>query len=154
MGDLEVSMAGRIPRAMGVFAVVAALAAAPTLHAQATRDGTIAKLVDMNGNVLVSRESGLATGNEGLRVTRDSRVITTANSQVVVLFDDGCRVRVEENQRFETRDDRPCGARLAEAIMPSQAAVPLIALVVPGLFGGAGIAGLSSVRNEPAVSPN
>ena len=67
-----------------------------------TNDGTIARLRDVNGNVLVSNDSGLATGGDALRLVPGTRVITTANSKVVIEYDDGCRVTLKENERFAT----------------------------------------------------
>src|SRR5690348_7467466 len=91
-----------------VLAITVAAAVAPAALAQQNRDGTVARLVDMHGNVLVSRESGLASGNDELRLLPGTRVITTANSEVVVEYDDGCRVRLKENQRFEVERGKPC----------------------------------------------
>lgn len=141
--------AGRV-----AWAVALAVFAAP-LHAQQGRDGTIARLVEMNGNVLVSRDAGLASGNEALRVLAGTRVITTAHSEVVVEYDNGCRVKLKENQRFEVESGKPCALLLAQdLLLAPAAAAPVATLMVPALIGGAGTAMLVDTRNKPSVSPN
>src|SRR5689334_20144080 len=81
--------------------------------AQEGRDG-IAQLKGVKGNVLLSRQTGLASGGEATRITDKTRVITTANSEVVVVYDNGCEVRLKENQRFEVEDNKPCAALIAQ----------------------------------------
>ena len=82
--------------------------------AQQSREG-VAQLKGVKGNVLVSRATGLAAGGEATRLTDHVRVITTANSEAVVVFDNGCEVRLKENQRLEVESDKPCAALVAEA---------------------------------------
>jgi len=93
------------------FIAAAATAIAP---AQTTREG-VAQLKGVKGNVLLSRQTGLAAGGEAARLTEHTRVITTANSEVVVVYDNGCEVRLKENQRFEVEVDKPCAALIAQA---------------------------------------
>src|SRR5262245_32255116 len=76
-----------------------ALATATQPFAQ-TSEGGIARLTELKGNVLVSRDSGLASANDRARIGPGTRIITTANSRVVIEFDNGCKVTLEENQRF------------------------------------------------------
>jgi hypothetical protein len=95
------------------FGFAAALAAT-IAPAQQAREG-VAQLKGVKGNVLVSRATGLAAGGEAVRLTDHTRIITTANSEVVVVFDNGCEVRLKENQRFEVESEKPCAALVAEA---------------------------------------
>src|SRR4051812_22364068 len=97
-------------------------------QAQDNPDRTIAKLVEMHGNVLVSKETGLGSGRDQLRIAEGTRVITTAKSDVVVEYDDGCRVHLKENQRFEVERGKPCALLLAQDIL---APVPLANSVIP-----------------------
>ena len=60
----------------------------------------VATLKHVNGNVLVSGETGLASGDEATRVAKGARVITTANSEVTVVYDNGCEVKLKPNQRL------------------------------------------------------
>ena len=86
-------------------AIVALLIAGPaTAHAD---NQTIARLVEMSGSVLVSHSFNMASANEGLRLMPGTSVLTTANSAVVVEYDNGCRVKLERNQRF-VLENKPC----------------------------------------------
>src|SRR5450631_529087 len=81
------------------FALVAIVFASQAFAQEGSQP--VAQLRDVTGNTLVSRESGLAAGTEGLRLVPGTRVITTNKSGVIVVFDDGCQVRLKENERFE-----------------------------------------------------
>ena len=140
-------------------ALAASLAATPSV-AQNTGEG-IAKLRDVKGNVLLSREAGLAAGAEAVRLVEHTRVITTSGAEVVVVFDNGCEVRLKENQRFQVERDKPCAALIAsvQSILVQPAAVA----VGPALFwttlpatGGAaiGIGILQDTRGKNPLSPN
>ncbi len=86
-------------------ALLALLIAGPALaHAD---NQTIARLVDLSGSVLVSHSFNMASANEGLRLMPGTSVLTTANSAVIVEYDNGCRVKLERNQRF-VLENKPC----------------------------------------------
>ena len=145
----------------------------PGAEAPAPR-ATVARLRQVEGNVLVSQESGLASADDALRLDERSRVITTANAKAIVVYDDGCEVTLEPNQRLEIRTDKPCKERLAQAesIFKEPAGIA-VATAGGGIVGGAtaaalagvgggvlgvagvtGIAALLSSRQDTAVSPN
>jgi len=164
---LENSM--RSHKAKFLTILAGALTMGPAAHAQEGRDGTIARLVQTQGNVLVSREAGLASGNNDLRLRPGTRVITTAHSEVIVEYDDGCRVKLKENQRFEVERGRPCALLLAQDILVSPvAAAPLANTLVPAAIGAGAIwmfgqggggsapigAGTTGGPGGPPVSPN
>jgi len=119
-------------------------------------DGTVAKLVEMQGNVLVSRDAGLVSGTETLRLLPGTRIITTANSNVVVEYDDGCRVTMKENQRFEVEKDRECALLAALPIIdaPAFVAAPLATLLVPGAVGAGAVGTIIEDRGTQTVSPS
>jgi hypothetical protein len=144
-------------------AAIAAAFFAPA-NAQNSREG-IARLKDMKGNVLLSREAGLAAGAESSRLVEHTRVITTANSEVIVVYDNGCEVRLKENQRFEVEDGKPCAALVAmpQSILmtPAGAAVAggatglLLGTALPVVGGAAvGISILTDERRKTPLSPN
>ena len=143
----------------------ASLATAGWAVAQTPADG-IARLKDLKGNVLLSREAGLAAGAESTRVTEHTRVITTANSEVIVVYDNGCEVRLKENQRFEVEDDKPCAALVAmpQSILSTPAGASLASAVgggvifgttLPALGGAAiGVSFLDESRRKNPLSPS
>jgi hypothetical protein len=91
-----------------------------------------------------------------------SRVITTANSEVVVVYDDGCEVQLHENQRFEVDSRKACAALIAgvESILVQPASLAAAGgaagLLIPGIGGAAiGIAIVGANRDTPTpLSPS
>ena len=150
-----------------------AMALVPQGFAQSAGE-PIAHLKGVKGNVLVSKETGLASGNESAPLTKGSRVITTANSEVTVAYDNGCEVKLKPNQRFEVVDDKPCSELIAraESILTEPAgaiaaagsvgavaagsgvALSSVALPLAAAGGLAGLAALQSQRESQAVSPH
>ena len=124
---------------------------------------TVAMLHDIAGNALVSKESGLGAGAEGLRLAPGTRVITTSRSRAVVVYDDGCEVKLDENERFEVETGKPCAALVAmvQPMIAAPAAVAgatagaasAYAIALPAL-GVAGVAALRSRRESQPVSPS
>jgi hypothetical protein len=126
----------------------------------------IAQLKNVHGNVLVSKESGLASGDEGLRLAPGTRVITTANADAIVAYDNGCEVPLKENQRFEVKEDKPCAVLIVQAssILAEPAGAALAATatggaafvtMLPPLAGAlVGIGILQGEREKQVVSPN
>ena len=102
-------------KTMRRIALATALALLVVSQPQAQpKDESIARLRDVHGNVLVSNEAGLSSGDEALRLVAGTRVITTAKSEVIVEYDNGCRVKLEENQRFEVEKGKPCALLIAQ----------------------------------------
>ena len=117
----------------------------------------VAQLKQVTGNVLVTREAGMATGTEAQPIMQGARVITTANSEVVVVFDNGCEVRLKENQRLEIDSRKPCAAMLVESLaVPPPPGPPLAGYIVPGLIGIGVLTGGggSGGQGTTPVSPN
>jgi len=85
---------------------------------------------------------------------------------VVVVFDNGCEVRLKENQRLEVDETKPCSALVAQAqsilAEPAGAAVAsasgsaaVYSALLPALGGGlAGVKAIQSLRESQPVSPN
>jgi hypothetical protein len=171
--------AGDTPKAAKREPVAAKMAQSPKNgSADATPYGTpVARLRGVVGNVLVSDEDGLSSAEGSVALTEGSRVITTAESRAVIVYQDGCEVVLEANQRLEINNDLPCSERvlLAQSIFVEPGAVALAAgaagaaggataavlggtLPAAGLAAGtaglAGLATLAATRDENPVSPN
>ncbi|HYC36832.1 MAG TPA: hypothetical protein VEC19_10445 [Usitatibacter sp.] len=112
----------------------------------------VAQLRNVEGNVLLSQETGLASGDEAARVREGWRVITTAKSKAVVVFDDGCEVELKENQRLEIDTTRECKLRVTQAqsilLEPGGMAA---AAASAGATGGAAAAILAGVGGSFAA---
>lgn len=142
-------------KTLGISAVLCAALAAPLASAQQVSG--VARLKDVKGNVLVSQQSGLVSGTDTTRLAEHTRVITTAGSEATVLYDNGCEVRLKENQRHEIVVDKACAALIAESLFtqpPATAGVAIGALLIP--VGGVGIASNIVQGNTPTtpLSPN
>lgn len=172
----------RSPGVVSAVASAVALACAVTTSPFAQKAGeearapakAVAHLRHVEGNVLVSQETGLASAEKGLRLEDRSRVITTANAKAIVAYDDGCEVTLEPNQRLEIRTETECAERLAQADtifkepagiafasagtgLAGGATAAALAGVGGGALGTAGISGLAALlisRQDTAVSPN
>ena len=95
-------------RVLGAIAMAAGILGAAAAQAQG---GTVARLVDVSGNVLVSNDFNIASANEAVRLAPGTRVLVTSNSAVIVEYDNGCRVRLTAGERLEIRGDARCSAR-------------------------------------------
>ncbi len=159
---------------------------AATRIAKAARNGStdatpvgtsVAHLRGVEGNVLVSGESGLSSVEGPVALLEGSRVITTAGGKADVVYKDGCEVSLGPNERLEIENDLPCDERilLAQSIFLQPGGLALAAgaagaaggaaaavlggaLPVAGLAAGtAGLAGLATLvaaRDDNPVSPN
>ncbi len=144
-----------------IVAMTAALGATPAAAQQA---GTIARLSNLEGNVMVSQGDGMVAAVKDQRVPAGTRVLTMSGGKVTINYDVGCDIRLSENQRFTVRVGE-CGILLSEVatIVPPAAvatgvaaasfasAAPLMAIGV-GLGAGA----YETFRNNSSdsVSPN
>jgi hypothetical protein len=124
---------------------------------------TVAELRELSGNVLVSDGAGVGTAAGGQRVANKARVTTASKAGVIVAFDCGCDVKLEENQRFDIDVPRACAGLLA-SVQPVPTAVALGATATPVLaapstsallaVGAVGVGGYLIYRNNRNVSPN
>ena len=111
------------------------------------QQGAVARLKNVVGNVLVSRESGLSAGGQAERLVNGTRIITTANSEAVIEFDNGCEVRMKENERFDVDSTRACALLAAQPLGPAAAAASssLAGLVLPIGVGSVVLAGSDAI---------
>jgi hypothetical protein len=145
--------------------VVASLLVSAQPFAQEPLPG-VAQLKDVHGNVLVSRESGLGAGRDGLRLAAGVRVITTNKSDAIVHYDNGCEVKLKENERFEVVTGKACEvlAAMPQSILSTPAgataaagagSAALFAVTLPALGGAAAaLAALRSLRESAPASPS
>jgi hypothetical protein len=94
------------------------LTAASSLLA-AGDEQTVATLAQIQGNVLVSNGSAMASAAQPRRLSAGMRVLPSWRSSAVVVFDDGCLVVVGAGQRYEVESEPPCRARDADNRRPA-----------------------------------
>ena len=112
-----------------------AVAAAGRGPALAQQQDTVAKLADLEGNVLVSQGDAMVAGTaNGQRVAVGTRVVTTAGAKVTISYDVGCDVRLKENERF-TVNIGAC-ARVARGGRSRSDRRPAPSAVEPSAAGG------------------
>lgn len=143
-----------------VLGVAAAFAAA---SAAAQQPGTVGRLSNLEGNVMVSQGDGMVAAAKDQRVAPGTRVLTLSGGRVTINYDTGCDISLKENQRFTVRVGE-CGALLAEvaSIGPLVAAgaaagAPAVALVpATAIAAGLGYGVYETFKNDPdrSVSPN
>jgi len=121
------------------LAIAAALGAGSAL---AQQQGTVAKLADIEGNVLVSQGDAMVAGSNGQRVPVGTRVVTTAGAKVTINYDFGCDVRLKENERF-TVSLGACAALLAQVVPLGPAA---------GAIGGGTVVAGGTAAGSPTVA--
>ncbi len=137
-----------------LFGIVALLGAGASAAQQA---GTVARLNNLEGNVLVSQGDAMVAATNGQRVPAGTRVLTMAGAKVGIVYDSGCDVSLKENQRFTVRTGE-CATLLTEVVSlgPAPAvATGVTSNLVVGVLAGAGFGyGIYEVFRNRSVSPN
>ncbi|MBL0141410.1 MAG: hypothetical protein IPP91_04945 [Betaproteobacteria bacterium] len=153
------------------FAVNAASFAQQGGRAAPPAPKAVARLANVEGNVLSSNPSGLSAGSKGLVLFEGQRVITATKSKAVVEFDDGCVITLEPNQRYVVDSSRPCNMRFAQVQstlpQPTVASTPpadgLANAALSGSLDGQigalavgvlGVIAYDRMRRDETVSPN
>jgi len=142
------------------FLTMLGLAAALCAGSAVAQQGTVARLTNLEGNVMVSQGDGMAAAVRDQRVAPGTRVVTMAGGKVVVNYDVGCDVSLKENQRFTVRTGE-CAALVADVVtlVPGSAAVAGVGITVPQLVtgvlvGGGLIYAIHDVNRGPSASNN
>jgi hypothetical protein len=100
---------------MSIHASAAAAAALLAPLPATAGEATVARIIELQGNVLVSRGYQIASATEALRLAAETRLIATGNSTATIEFDDGCRVRLLPGDRLEVRSESPCATLAAHS---------------------------------------
>ena len=119
-------------------------------YASAQKDSAVATLKDLDGKVLVNRGDGLKSAITGVELVDGNRVVTLDKSGVRIVFNDGCDVRLKENEIFVIDEKLGCKALVTSG---SGAATGLtagqLALIGAGAVGvGAIVASHGGSNND------
>jgi len=147
----------------GIATVLGLATVLGTVSAAAQGPATVARLVNLEGNVLVSQDDAMVAATNDERVAVGTRVLTTKGASVVVHYDVGCDVRLKENQRF-TVSLGECGVLAGEVVSlgPAPGAIggglSVAEGVSPIVEAGPAIltvgVGVYELFKNPSVSPN
>ena len=108
----------------------------------------VAKLTKIQGTVLVSQGDAMAAAANDQVLEPGARVVTTAGAKVVVAYDKGCDVTLEENQRFTVKEFGDCPALIA-AVEPLTAASSGLVPATLAVIGVVGVAIYERNRRNP-----
>lgn len=129
----------RLTASVVTAAFVAVFVAGPVFaqqpQPQNQNQNTVAKLKDIEGNVLVSEGDAMVAGADDRRLRVGTRVVTTAGAKVTINYDVGCDITLKENQRF-TVTAGPCAVLLAQVENLGPAAGAIGGEAVAGAAGG------------------
>ena len=142
------------------ISVAVACAAALVAGSALAQQGTVAKLSDIKGNVLVSQGDAMVSGVANQRLPAGTRVVTTAGASVKIDYDIGCDIRLKENERLTIVVGTDCAALAAGvvAVGPAAGAIGGGAAAAGAAGAGAGvtaagIAGGAAIVGAVAAGP-
>ena len=98
-------------RLISAIALVLVALSAP---AQPPEQRPIARIVAIEGGVLVSRQFEISSAKAGEALFADARLLVTENSRAVVEYFGGCRIELRAGARFDIATDDACRARTAK----------------------------------------
>lgn len=101
-----------IKMTVAVVAMAAMLGVAGVASAQ-DGAGTVATVQDVSGAVTITAGDTVKPAVEGSRVTDGAVVITAGDGSSVVVFDNGCNVRIEPNESLTVDTSLSCAALVA-----------------------------------------
>jgi len=120
-------------RIVWVLVALAAAIGAATASAQQPQQQAVARLIGLEGNVLVSQQDAMVAALNNQRVAVGTRVLTMAGATVTIDYDGGgCGIKLNPNERFTVRVGE-C-AVLAGEVVPLGPA--------PGAIGGGAVAAI------------
>lgn len=125
-----------------VFVSLLGAAAAVAAGGALAQQGTVARLTNLEGSVMVSQGDGMVAAVKDQRVAPGTRVITLAGGKVVIDYDVGCDVSLKENQRFTVRMGE-CAALVADVVtlVPGSTVVAATGVTVPEIVTGVLVGG-------------
>ena len=125
-----------------IRAAIAATALMGSLPTAIAEEGEVAYVARVTGAALVNKGDQYVDGTEGMALSTGDRVMTLAQSEAAIQFNDGCQYLMKENELITIPSKSPCvftkGAadRLSVVTLPP---VPPVAPLVPAAAAGIGL---------------
>lgn len=117
-------------------------------YAFAQKDSEVATLKDLDGKVLVNKGEGLKSASSGQTLTDGNRVVTLDKSGVRIVFNDGCDVRLKENEIFVIDEKLGCKALVTSSAAATGLTTGQVAIIAAVVGGGAIVIGNGSNNNN------
>ncbi len=116
----------------------------------------VANLQDRTGQILLNTGDGYVTPPINAPLMKGDQILTKTNSSVVVHYDDGCDVRVEENTVYTVERPEECPAGIMAV---GEGTAVAASSNVPFILAGVGVVALIYIfsdngdNNDRVVSP-
>ena len=125
-----------------IRAGIAAAALMGSLPTAIAEEGEVAYVARVTGSALVNKGDEYVDGTEGMKLSTGDRVMTLAQSEAALQFNDGCQYLMKENELVTIPSKSPCvftkgsADRLGVATLPP---VPPVVPLVPAAATGIGL---------------
>lgn len=108
----------------------------------------IARIVELEGIATVYSDEKYMSASIDYRLYKDDFVFTASGSTTTIEYEDGCRVKLEENQKHEITEQGCAGALFAFPVLIA----PAIGAPVALSAGAVGLVSITQDRENKALS--
>lgn len=122
-----------------IRAAIAAAALMGSLPTAIADEGGVAYVARVTGAALVNKGEQYVDGTEGMALSTGDRVMTLAQSEAAIQFNDGCQYLMKENELITIPSKSPCVFTKGAADRLSVVTLPPVPPVVPLVPAAAGI---------------
>ena len=122
-----------------IRAAIAATALLGSLPTAIAEEGEVAYVARVTGAALVNKGDQYVDGTEGMELATGDRVMTLAQSEAAIQFNDGCQYLMKENELVTIPSKSPCVFTKGAADRLSVVTLPPVPPVLPLVPAAAGI---------------
>ena len=122
-----------------IRAAIAATALMGTLPTVIADEGKVAYVARVTGAALVNKGDQYVDGTEGMKLSTGDRVMTLAQSEAAIQFNDGCQYLMKENELITIPSKSPCVFTKGAADRLSVVTLPPVPPVLPLVPAAAGL---------------
>jgi hypothetical protein len=122
-----------------IRAAIAAAALMGSLPTAIADEAGVAYVARVTGAALVNKGEQYVDGTEGMALSTGDRVMTLAQSEAAIQFNDGCQYLMKENELITIPSKSPCVFTKGAADRLSVVTLPPVPPVVPLVPAAAGI---------------
>ena len=122
-----------------IRAAIAATALMGSLPTAIADEAGVAYVARVTGAALVNKGDQYVDGTEGMALSTGDRVMTLAQSEAAIQFNDGCQYLMKENELITIPSKSPCVFTKGAADRLSVVTLPPVPAVLPLVPAAAGI---------------